>query len=137
MFTLKLKDRELNIKFDYKATVQTRLLPHIVEKETFQGEDMESVQSLLSFLPEFLLVGLQKFHQDEFGFNYETGEGKEEQLGKMYDIIEEYFDTNNDADAFILYGKLSEEMLANGFLKSLFQEMQKEKKQATKTTAKK
>lgn len=123
MLTLKIGDKELKIKYGYEATLKTRLLSRMAKKEAAKsGEsNMEATEDMLLFLPEFLLIGLQKFHTDEYGFNWENGEGKEKQIDKMFSLIEDYFDDNEDADAITLYNSLTKEMLNNGFLKSQFQ----------------
>ena len=51
---------------------------------------------MLKFLPEFLLVGLQKFHADEFGFDFDNKEAKEKQLEKIYDLLDDYLDPENE-----------------------------------------
>ena len=133
MLKLKIGEKELNVKYGYEATLKTRLLSRMVAKEKTKENGMEMTEDLLLFLPDFLLIGLQKFHADEYGFDYETGEGKDEQLAKMFSLIEDYLDSNEDADAITLYNALTKEMLQNGFLKSQFQkELEKaevEKKQ--------
>lgn len=133
MLKLKIGEKELNVKYGYEATLKTRLLSRMAAKEKTKENGMEMTEDLLLFLPDFLLIGLQKFHADEYGFDYETGEGKDEQLAKMFSLIEDYLDSNEDADAITLYNALTKEMLQNGFLKSQFQkELEKaevEKKQ--------
>lgn len=123
MLTLKIGDKELKVKYGYEATLKARLLSKMAKKEAAKnGEsNTETTEDMLLFLPEFLLIGLQKFHVDEYGFNWETGEGKEKQIDKMFSLIEDYFDNNEDADAITLYNELTKEMLNNGFLKSQFQ----------------
>ena len=123
MLTLKIGDKELKIKYGYEATLKTRLLSRMAKKETEteEKEGMDSAENMLLFLPEFLLIGLQKYHFDDYGFDWENGEGKKGQEQKMFSLIEDYFDENEDEDALTLYNALSDEMLANGFLKSQFQ----------------
>lgn len=121
MMTLKIEDKELNIKYGYEATLKTRLLSRMAKLEKAKDDSMEGMEDILLFLPDFLLVGLQKFHADEYGFNYETSDGKDEQLEKMYPLIEAYIDGNEDTDAITFYNQLTNEMLANGFLKKQFQ----------------
>lgn len=123
MLILKIGDKELKVKYGYEATLKARLLSKMAKKEAAKnGEsNTETTEDMLLFLPEFLLIGLQKFHVDEYGFNWETGEGKEKQIDKMFSLIEDYFDNNEDADAITLYNELTKEMLNNGFLKSQFQ----------------
>lgn len=134
MFTLKIKDKELKVQYGYEATLKTRTLSKVVKTDNIKETGMEGTEDLLLFLPEFLLVGLQKHHRDEYGFDYEkqTVE-KETQIEKMYGLIEDFIDSNDDEDAISLYTSLVEEMLHNGFLKKQFQkEKLKEMKAAVK-----
>lgn len=121
MLTLNIGEKELNVKYGYEATLKTRLLSRMAKKESDGTENMESLENLLLFLPEFLLVGLQKFHSADYGFDYESGKGKEEQLEKMFSVIEDYIDHNEEDDAVTLYHALTDEMMTNGFLKSMYQ----------------
>ncbi len=121
MMKLKIGEKELNVKFGFEATLKTRLLSRMAKMEKEKEGGMESMEDMMLFLPDVLLIGLQKFHSDEYGFNYENREGKNEQLEKMFPLIEEYFDSNEEEDAITLYNGLTEEMLQNGFLKSQFQ----------------
>lgn len=121
MLILKIGEKELKVKYGYEATLKTRLLSKMAKNEVAKGEGMESAENVLLFLPEFLLVGLQKFHSDEYGFEYESGNGKEQQMEKMFSLIEDYIDENESEDAITLYNALTEEMVQNGFLKSQFQ----------------
>lgn len=133
MMTLKIGEKELQVKFGFRATLKTRLLSRMAKLDVKQEESdgMENVENLMMLLPEFLLVGLQKFHSDEFGFDLDTNKGKEEQIEKVFDIIDDYLDANEDTDAIELYNSLTQEMLNNGFLKKQFQEeLEQAKKQA-------
>lgn len=121
MLTLKIGEKELNVKYGYEATLKTKLLSRMAKRENGGTESMENAEELLLFLPEFLLVGLQKFHSAEYGFDYENGKGKDEQISKMFSLIEDYIDGNDEEDAITLYNALTEEMMKNGFLKSMYQ----------------
>lgn len=124
MMTLKIGEKELKIKYGYEATLKTRLLSKMAEREVKEKEnekDIENIENLLLFLPEFLLIGLQKFHFEEYGFEWESGEGKEKRLPEMFALIDEYIDSNENEDVLSLYYALMDEMLKNGFLKSMYQ----------------
>ena len=126
MLKLKLDSRELDVKYGFEATLKTKLLSkmaknEVANKDAEEANGMENMENLLMFLPEFLLVGLQKFHKDEYGFDYVHGQGTDEQVEKAFEIIEEYIDVNPEEDAITLYNALTEELLQNGFLKSQFQ----------------
>lgn len=134
---LKIGEKKLNIKFGFEATLKTRLLSRMAKLEKAKDDGAESIEDMMLFLPDVLLVGLQKFHSDEYGFNYESGEGKEQQIEKMFSLIDEYLDANQEKDAIVLYNEITEELLSNGFLKSQFQkELAKAEKaiQITKTS---
>ena len=90
--------------------------------------DMEKIEDLLLFLPELLLVGLQVHHKD-FRYNYDTKEGKEEQLDKTFSLVEQYMD-GEDADIMMFFKQLNEALLQDSFLRNLFQKEQKKQEEA-------
>lgn len=143
MLKLNVKGTEYNIKFGYAPTVKTRLISRVAEKEAGGGGEetenngLSKIEDVLLFLPEILLIGLQVFHKDEFGFDYDTGEGKAEKLEKAFEIVDEYVnDEDAEMDAMELYQALEMEMLKNGFLRKTFQaEMEKKKNQKNKKAA--
>lgn len=122
---LRIGERELKIKFAYEPTLKARLLSRLAKVDAImsQGkgtEDLENIEDTLMFLVEFLLIGLQKYHRDEYGFDYDTGEGKEGRIEAMYALVEEYLDSNEDEDVLTLYNALVDELLKNGILKNQF-----------------
>ena len=125
MTILKAGEKELKIKYGYEATLKTRILTKLSKmsesmKTTAEAEDSTSkAEDMLLFIPEFLLVGLQKHHSEEYGFNYKTEQGKEEALNKVYELLDDYFeDENNDITS--LFNQLQNEMFENGFLAKMF-----------------
>lgn len=131
---IKLNGKEYTVKFGYAPVVKNKIIPRLVGMEQ-QGEGLEVIDNMLEFLPEFLLVGLQKFHADEFGFDFDNKEAKEKQLVKVYDLLDDYLDPENEegGDLQSLYNDLSAEMEKNSFLsKMLAKEAQTAKKKPTK-----
>ena len=127
---IKLNGKEYTVKFGYAPVVKNKIIPRLVGMEQ-QGEGLEVIDNMLEFLPEFLLVGLQKFHADEFGFDFDDKEAKEKQLVKVYDLLDNYLDPENEegGDLQSLYNDLSAEMEKNSFLsKMLAKEVQTAKK---------
>ena len=124
---LKIGKKEYNIKFGYKPTLKERLVSRIVRTARTNSEDeienMERIEDLLLFLPEILLVGLQVHHK-EFRYNYDTKEGKEEQLEKAFDLVDEYA-SSEDADLMELFDDLQGAMKEDSFLASLFRREEK------------
>ncbi len=124
---LNIGNKELNIKFGYEPTLKERIISKTIKFSSTKGEDetadVEKIEDLLLFLPELLLVGLQ-VHHEEYRYNYDTKEGKEEQLKKAFALVGEYMESE-DADAMKLLTDLQETLMQDGFLKSLFQREQK------------
>lgn len=139
MMTLKIGDKELKVKFAFEPTLKGRVISRMgkMGKEAAtEEENMLKVEDMMLLLPDLLLVGLQKFHSDEYGYDYDTNEGKQEQLSKVFCLMDDYFDEDG-ADLMKLYNELQEEMLKNGFLASLFRNPEKleaaEQMEAVKT----
>lgn len=131
---IKLNGKEYTVKFGYASVYKNKIIPRLVGMEQ-KGEGLEVIDNMLGFLPEFLLVGLQKFHADEFGFDFDDKEAKEKQLAKMYDLLDDYLDPENEegGDIMSLYNDLSAEMEKNSFLsKMLAKEVQTAKKKPIK-----
>lgn len=128
MLKIKFGETELSIKYGYEVTAKSGVLKKLIavdemglgEKKDEKEVDMAgALDAIMSLLPELVLAGVQKFHKEEYGYNYLTGEGKEEQLNKIYALLDDYFDAE-DADFQELYGDLQKELLDNGFLASMF-----------------
>lgn len=129
---LKIGEREFNIKFGYKPTLKSRIISKLVQMsataKTDGDADMEKIEDMLLFLPELLLVGLQVCHE-EFRYDYDTGEGRDEQLDKAFALTGEYMDSE-DADIMVFFNQLQEALLQDSFLKGLFQKEQKKQEAA-------
>lgn len=137
---LNIGDKEFSIKFGYKPTLKERLISRIVkmsnanskkeneneEENENSAEKMEQLEDLLLFLPEILLIGLQ-VHHEEYRYDYDTKEGKEEQLEKAFDLIDEY-STSENADLMKLFNDFQEEMNSDSFLSRLFQKAEEAEK---------
>lgn len=126
---LKIGEKELNVKFGYEATLKTRLLSRMakmaVEMQNAE-DDLEKIEDMLLFIPEALVIGLQKEHSDEFGFNLDTKEGYEEKKNKVFELVSELVDSG-EVDCFDLYTDIEQELTKNGFLKKMFKkEVEKE-----------
>ena len=95
MTKIKFGDKEYQIQFGYIATAKSGIIGKLIKSENaLDGDNIEdSIGDFLLLIPELVLVGLQKFHRDEFGYNYDTGEGREEALEKAGDLVDSYFDS--------------------------------------------
>ena len=141
MTTLVINGNEYKIKFGYEATLRGNILEGIVEvQKLIDKEDSSLVDAkkIMEILPDFLLAGLQKFHSDEFGYDFETGDGKTGALHKVYDLLDDYFD-EEDSSFADLFTQLLDELQKNGFLAKMLRDMVKETaaEQKPKTPVKK
>ena len=106
MTKLKFGEKELQIKFGYEATVKSGIIKKVAKLD--QMEDIEA----------------------ELGYNPDNEGEKEQQLGKVYAMLDDYFD-GEDADVQVLYNALLAELLENGFLSKLLKADQKEAEKKT------
>lgn len=125
MFTLTIGKKKYKIKFAYEPVTKERLISRVVgmkriEEAENEEERISALEDVLAFIPEVLLVGLQKFHYEEFGYDYETHEGKKEQLHKVYEMIDTYSESS-ESGIMELYQKMEEEMVSDSFLSRIFQ----------------
>lgn len=127
MITLKVNNKEYKLAFGYGALLKTDILDRI------QNSNKEGLKGAISLLPELLLVGLQKRHKDEFG--WETESEKEVALDKIYDLLDEYENEStedNPQDGFTLLQQMNDELGKNGFLSRIMKMAEAESQNATK-----
>ena len=133
---IKIDGKDYKIKFGYKPTLKEHVISKIVKFSRLSDEngdvDMEDLEELLLYLPEILLVGLQVYHKD-FRYDYDTKDGKEDQLDKVFDLIDKYTE-NSDSSVMDLFNGLQEALLEDSFLANMFR---KEKAKAGKNAEQK
>lgn len=115
MVVLKLGKAQLSVRYGYEATVRSGIIKRLAGLTKSGGDTFDKVEAMMEIIPELLLVGLQKFHSKEYGYNYKTEEGKDEALSKVYGLLDDYFD-EEDADFSFLLDTLQNELMENGFL---------------------
>ena len=132
---VKLGGKEYTIQFATRTSLKSHIL-----KDIMKTQDMEDISSmediLLETLPKTLLVGLQMHHNEEFGYDYKTNEGYDEQLEKVSDILYDAIDTN-EINCMDLFADMQEEMMTNGFLAQMMESIEKAQKQEQEQEKKK
>ena len=123
---VKLSGKEYTIQFATRPSLKAHILQDIMNTQ-----DMEDI--LLETLPKMLLVGLQMHHNEEFGYDYKTNEGYDEQLEKVSDILYDAIDTN-EINCMDLFADMQEEMMTNGFLAQMMESIEKAQTQEKKKT---
>lgn len=121
-----MKFMNYEIKFGIEVTTKSGILKKIKEVQQSSDDFVDEIEMTLNMLPEFLLVGLQKRHKDEFGYDYNTNEGKEEATAKVCELIDEYTD-QEDSSIRELFENLLKEVMQNGFFKKEVLQMKAEK----------
>lgn len=118
---VKLGGKEYTIQFATRPSLKSHILQDIMKTQ-----DMEDI--LLETLPKTLLVGLQMHHNEEFGYDYKTNEGYDEQLEKVSDILYDAIDTN-EINCMDLFADMQEEMMTNGFLAQMMESLERAQEQ--------
>lgn len=116
MFKFSVGDKDYKIRYDYRALARTDVLS--------RAEGMSNITDMAKVIQdtaEFLLVGLQKYHSDEFGYFEEDGteskRAKEYALDKVYALMDEM--DENDVSVLDIFNEISEELVKCGFLSQL------------------
>jgi len=133
MTKIKIGKKEYNIFFAMQPTVQSGIVGKLAKLEGKEDWGVDNFGDFLALVTELLLVGLQKNHKDEFGYNYLTGEGKDEALSKAYDLMDEFSEDDSDYGFTDLFADLEKELLENGFFKKLFREEQEKEEKKSKS----
>ena len=127
MFRFTVGDKDYKIRFDYRALARTDVLSRA--EGIAEATDMAKV---IEDTAEFLLVGLQKYHSDEFGFSDDAE--REEALDKVYALMDEM--DEHDVSVLDTFNAVSEELTKCGFLSQLLnltEDHQKPKKATKKS----
>lgn len=134
MMTLNVNGKELKITFGYEATLKSRLLSRMAKiQASMSGDkaDFEKIEDLLLFIPEIILVGLQKEHSSEYGYNLDTRDGYDAKKEEVFGLVAEYLDSG-EVNPMELFNQLQDEITNNGFFKKMFEEeMEKAEKAAS------
>ncbi len=119
MLNIEIGGKLYKIKFGYEPVLKERIISKMTKiGDLFEGDDVspEAMEDALLFIPEILLVGLQVSHQ-EFRYDYNTKAGKEIQLAKVYEIMDQYL--SEGGDMFKIFEDMQNEMVNDSFLSSL------------------
>jgi hypothetical protein len=134
---VKLGGKEYTIQFATRPSLKSHILQDVMKIQDM--EDISSMEDiLLETLPKTLLVGLQMHHNEEFGYDYKTNKGYDEQLEKVSNILYDAIDTN-EVNCMDLFADMQKEMMTNGFLAQMMESLeraQKQEKEKKKTPSK-
>ncbi len=128
MTKVKIGKKEYKIYFAMEPTIKSGILSKMAKLQDAEM-DFDNIGNLLGIMTELLLVGLQKFHREEFGYKYDSEEEKDAAMSKAYSLMDDIADSDDETDYIALYNKLQKELLENGFFAKMFrQEVEKTQK---------
>ena len=132
MMVLKVKDKEYNVKFGYNSFCDTDLMDRTSDLLTiFQGAGVEDdkdvtgmgkIKELFSCVRDLLFVGFKKFNPVET-------------VQEIGEILDDYHDEAKDGEnrgIIDLFTQLTEELMNEGFLGDLMDQMTGAEKNAPK-----
>lgn len=128
MFSFSANGKTYKVKFGYGVLTQSDILTQVSSMGAINNP-----KDMIKMLPELILVGLQKKHKDEFG--YETEEEKRIAYDKVCDLLDDYEDDSteeNPQNGFILFEKASKELEKNGFLSGMVKAMEEKSEEEKK-----
>ena len=125
MMVLKVKDKEYKVKFGYNSFCDTDLMDRTSDLlKIFQGAEVEDdkdvtgmgkIKELFSCVRDLLFVGFKKFNPVET-------------VQEIGEILDDYHDEATDGEnrgIFDLFTQLTEELMNEGFLGDLMEQMTK------------
>lgn len=128
MFSFSANGKTYKVKFGYGVLTQSDILTQVSSMGAINNP-----KDMIKMLPELILVGLQKKHKDEFG--YETEEEKKIAYDKVCDLLDDYEDESteeNPHNGFTLFEKASQEIEKNGFLSGIVKAMEEKSEEEKK-----
>ena len=128
MFSFSANGKTYKVKFGYGVLTQSDILTQVSSMGAINNP-----KDMIKMLPELILVGLQKKHKDEFG--YETEEEKKIAYDKVCDLLDYYEDESteeNPHNGFTLFEKASQELEKNGFLSGMVKAMEEKSEEEKK-----
>jgi hypothetical protein len=132
MTEVKIGNKKYKLQFGYAVVAKGGIVKKLIELENlFDGEGVDfssNLETIMGTLDELLLAALQRNHSDEFGYTVRTGNGHDEALQKVDDLLDKYLDSE-DADPMGLITILTEELQNNGFLHHLLRQINEAEKE--------
>lgn len=121
MYYFRIHGKEYKVRFTYRTVCEGDILDKISDATDFEGLNVGGMIAKVSkATAELLLVGLQKYHSDEFG--YKDDKEKTQRIEEMLDLFDDYEDESteeHEQSAATLFSDLQEELQKNGFLSAM------------------
>ena len=132
MYIFKIHGKEYKVRFTYRTVCEGDILDKISDATDFEGLGIRGmIERISKATAELLLVGLQKYHSKEFGYN--TDEEKAQRIEEMLDLFDDYEDESteeHEQSAATLFTDLQGELQKNGFLSAMMTAVEETSKAA-------
>lgn len=121
MYIFKIHGKEYKVRYGYRTVCENDILDRVMNiGNSEDGTAKGLINNLVKTTAELLLVGLQKYHSDKFG--YKSDKEKEEKINLLLDWLDDYEDEStedHEQDAATLLRDLQDELEKNGFLSTI------------------
>ena len=127
MKKITVNGNEYKLKFGYLAVSAGNIIGDVLntagELEEIDDNDNVSVykaiNKIMPLVGRIVLAGLQKYHADEFGVDYEDESDVSTKLKAVYELLDDYFDPEDgepEESAIELFWDFANELREAGFL---------------------
>lgn len=121
MYYFKIHGKEYKVRYGYRTVCENDILDRVMNiGNSEDGTAKGLINNLVKTTAELLLVGLQKYHSDKFG--YKSDKEKAEKINLLLDWLDDYEDEStedHEQDAATLLKDLQDELEKNGFLSTI------------------
>lgn len=121
MYIFKIHGNEYKVRYGYRTVCENDILDRVMKiGNSEDGTAKGLINNLVKTTAELLLVGLQKYHSDKFG--YKSDKEKAEKINLLLDWLDDYEDEStedHEQDAATLLKDLQDELEKNGFLSTI------------------
>ena len=121
MYYFKIHGKEYKVRYGYRTVCENDILDRVMNiGNSEDGTAKGLINNLVKTTAELLLVGLQKYHSDKFG--YKSDKEKAEKINLLLDWLDDYEDEStedHEQDAATLLRDLQDELEKNGFLSTI------------------
>lgn len=121
MYIFKIHGKEYKVRYGYRTVCENDILDRVMNiGNSEDGTAKGLINNLVKTTAELLLVGLQKYHSDKFG--YKSDKEKAEKINLLLDWLDDYEDEStedHEQDAATLLKDLQDELEKNGFLSTI------------------
>ena len=134
MKVIKVNGQEYKIKFGYLAVSNGNILSDVLsmtdtletaarkeadKEEIDSATSMKLIADLIPLVGRITLAGLQKYHKDVYGVDYENEKDVKDKLALVYELLDEYFDPEDgqpEESAIEMFWDFVNELRGSGFL---------------------